>query len=136
MINKTIGYVKQVRSRLLAFLVGATFLAVPAVQAAEPHGFLPHSVKSDRAAGSERWWRSIWGLDLTRKLSDWRPKISAWEATEGFNLARPFGKAGPNLQFSSSLPDSVQRSLRDGGDRRIGAFGGDTDIYFFLQKRW
>lgn len=135
-INKTKRYRKPDLLQLLAFFVGVGFLATSLVQAAEPQGSPMYNAKNDQATASEGWWQSIWGLDLAGKLKDWRPEISAQETAEGFKLARPFGNTGPSLQLTSSLPDSVQRSLRDGGDNRIGAIGGDTDAYIFLQKRW
>jgi hypothetical protein len=58
------------------------------------------------------------------------------DATEGFNLLRPFGKSGPTIQCSSSLPASVRGSLRAAGDARLGAAGIETDLFVFLQKRW
>jgi hypothetical protein len=58
------------------------------------------------------------------------------EDGEGFNLARPFGKSGPTVQCSSSLPDSVWRGLRAGAAGQTGPLAGDTDVFLFLQKRW
>ena len=136
MIIRTKSYRKPDLLLLLAFFVGVGLVTTGLVQAAEPNDYLAPHGDNHRAAGSEHWWQSIWGLDLARKLENWRPKISVGEVTKGFQLASPFGKTGPSLRFSSSLPDSVQRSLRDGGDRRIGAFGSDTDAFVFLQKRW
>jgi len=136
MIKNTTRYRKPDLLLLLTFFVGVGFLATSLAQAAEPHGSLMYAAKSDHTTGSESWWQSIWGLDLARKLKNWRPKISVSEAAEGLELARPLGKSGPCLQFSSSLPDSVQRSLRAGGDNQIGSYGNDTDVFIFLQKRW
>ena len=136
MIIKTRRYHKPDLLLLLAAFVGAGLLATSLAQAKEPVNYPGIDADSDQAGYSENWWRAIWGLDLTRKLRDWRPKIRVEEDPEGLNLARPFGKTGPGLQLSSSLPDSVQRSLRDGGDNGIGAFGGEPDAYIFLQKRW
>lgn len=85
---------------------------------------------------SERWWQSLWGLDLARKLKEWRPSITVDKDVEGLNLARPFGKSGPALQCSSSMPDSVLRSLHAVGGHQAGPFGTDTDVFLFLQKRW
>jgi hypothetical protein len=136
MIIKTRLYRKPDLLLLLAVFVGTGFLATSVTNAAEPGGVLTLDAKNDQTGHSESWWRSIWGLDLTRKLKDWHPKITVEEDAEGLNLARPFGKTGPGLQLSSSLPVSVQRSLRDGGDNGIGALGNDTDAYIFLQKRW
>jgi hypothetical protein len=136
MITKTRRYRKPDLLLLLAVFVGTGFLATSLTQAAEPGDLLALDSKDDQSGHSESWWRSIWGMDLTRKLKEWHPKIRVEEDAEGLNLARPFGKTGPGLQLSSSLPVSVQRSLRDGGDNRIGALGSDTDAYIFLQKRW
>jgi hypothetical protein len=60
----------------------------------------------------------------------------AGEDGEGFNIAHPFGKSGPTIQCSSSLPDSAVRSLRAGGGPHIGTYARDTDVFVFLQKRW
>ena len=88
------------------------------------------------AGGSEKWWQSIWGLDLAHKLREWRPMITVNDNGEGFNIAQPFGKSGPTIQCSSSLPDSAVRSLRAGGGPHIATHARDTDIFVFLQKRW
>jgi hypothetical protein len=118
---------------LIALIVGLGVLATGVVQAATPADGM-------RAAGDsnsqEKPWQSLWGLDLARKLKEWRPSITIEKDAEGLNLARPFGKSGPTVQFSSSLPDSVQRSLHAGGDPQVGAFSSDTDLFLFLQKRW
>lgn len=116
----------------IALFVALGVLATSAVQAADPIG-----TRADRnLEGSEKWWQSIWGLDLARKLKDWRPSITIEKDAEGLNLARPFGKSGPALQCSSSLPDSVMRSLHAAGGYQSGVFSTDTDLFLFLQKRW
>ena len=121
----------------LTLFVGVGFVATAVAQAAEPYSVVMSFPENSTQAGrSESWWQSIWGLDLAKKLKDWRPKITPAEDGEGFHLARPFGKKGAALQFSSSLPDSVQRSLREGGDSRFDYFSYDTDAYLFIQKRW
>lgn len=121
---------------LMAFFVGTGVLTTGMLQAAPLNNTARADQQNREAAGVERWWQSIWGLDLAGKLKSWRPKVTWQNDTEGFNLARPFGKSGPTVQCSSSLPDSVQYSLRAGGDRHIGGLGSDTDVFVFLQKRW
>ena len=121
---------------LLALIVEVGVLATGPVHAAQPHDALYAGHPARDAAGGEKWWQSVWGLDLAGKLKQWQPKATWQSDAEGFNLARPFGKSGPTIQCSSSLPDSVQYSLRAGGDTRIGALGADTDVFVFLQKLW
>ena len=105
-------------------------------QAADSFNAMSPSEGSSKVGGSESWWQSIWGLNLAEKLSSWHPMVTVRDDGEGMNLARPFGKTGPTLQITSSLPNSVARSLRAGGDSQIGALGRDTDAYLFIQKRW
>lgn len=116
----------------IALFIGLGMLAGSMAQAAPQGGYRTDAVTE----GSEKWWQSIWGLDLARKLRDWRPSITIEKDAEGLNVARPFGKSGPTLQFTSSLPDSVRYSLRAGGDQQVGALGNNTDLFLFLQKRW
>ena len=111
-------------------------LATSVAQAAESLNGGSTGKRSSQVGGSESWWQSVWGLNLSEKLSSWHPMISVNDDCEGINLARPFGKTGPTLQVTSSLPASVSRSLRDGGDSQIGAFGDGPDAYVFFQKRW
>ncbi len=117
---------------LVALAVGLGVFASGVVQAAPP--------MAARAAAamdsSEKWLQAIGGLDLARKLKEWRPRIRVQKGAEGLNLARPFGKSGPTIQCSSSLPDSAQRSLRAGGGNRIGGRGSNSDLFLFVQKRW
>jgi len=120
----------------VSLFVALGFLATSMAQAADSINNLSTRKGAAQVGGSERWWQSIWGLNLAEKLSSWRPMITVRDDCEGMNLARPFGKAGPTLQVTSSLPDSVARSLRDGGDSQIGAFGSGPDAYVFFQKRW
>lgn len=89
-----------------------------------------------QVGGSESWWQSVWGLDLSEKLANWHPMISVHDDSEGLRLARPFGKVGPTLQITSSMPESVIRSLREGGDSQTGTAGSRTNVFLFLQKRW
>ena len=133
---KTTSYRKPDLLLLLTFCVTMGSLLSGVAQAANTSGMASLSKDSREAAGSENWWQSIWGLDLARKLKDWRPKVTVQEDGEGFNLARPFGKSGPTVQCSSSLPDSVWRGLRAGGAGQTGVLAGDTDVFLFLQKRW
>lgn len=121
---------------LVTFFVGVGFVATNVAHAAED--FDKHSIQksASKPGGLESWWESVWGLDLAEKLRNWRPSITVRDDGEGLNLARPFGKSGPTIQCSSSLPDSVARSLRAGGDNQIGAFGTESDAFVFLQKRW
>jgi len=116
---------------IIAVFVGLGVFAASVVQADPSGGRTGAGLE-----GSEKWWQSIWGLDLARKLKDWRPRITIQKDAEGLNLARPFGKSGPTLQFTSAMPDSVLYSLRAGGDHQVGAFGNNTDLFVFLQKRW
>ena len=112
-------------------------LATGLVQAAQPQDNGQHRHQgSSGAAGGEKWWQAVWGLDLAGKLREWRPRVTWQNEAEGFNLARPFGKSGPTIQCSSSLPDSVQYSLRARSDGQTGALVADTDVFVFLQKRW
>jgi hypothetical protein len=131
----TIDLISRCKPNLLALIVlivGSGVFATGVVQAAAP--------LDTRAArgleGSEKWWQSIWGLDLARRLKDWRPSVTIQIDAEGLNLARPFGKSGPTVQLTSAMPDTVLRSLRAGGDHQVGAFGNNTDLFLFLQKRW
>jgi hypothetical protein len=135
MFIKTINYRKS-DVLLFLLLVGASFLLSAKAQAAEPQGFVVSNAKPNASSDSVTWWPSKWALDLTWKLKDWRQKINLQQDTDGISVARPFGQGGPGLHFSASLPERVQRSLRDGGDNRIGAIGGDPDAYVFLQKHW
>jgi hypothetical protein len=121
---------------LLAFSVGVGVLATGIAQAADTPGQTKIGTHARAASGNEKWWRSIWGLDLAGKLREWRPMITANDDGEGFNIARPFGKSGPTIQCSSSLPDSAVRSLRAGGGPGIETYARDTDIFVFVQKRW
>ena len=119
----------------VSLFVAVGFLATSVAQAADSFNAMsPEGVS--KVGGSESWWQSIWGLNLAEKLSSWHPMVTVRDDGEGMNLARPFGKTGPTLQITSSLPNSVARSLRAGGDSQIGALGRDTDAYLFIQKRW
>ena len=121
---------------LLTLTVGVSVLATGIAQASERPDAVPFGADSRTAGSSEKWWQSIWGLDLSRKLREWQPKITVRDEGEGFNLAHPFGKSGPTIRCSSSLPDAALRSLRANGDPRFQTLGQDTDIFVFLQKRW
>jgi hypothetical protein len=120
----------------VSLFVAVGFLATNVAQAADSFNAMSPNEGSSKVGGSESWWQSIWGLNLAEKLSSWHPMITVRDDGEGMNLARPFGKTGPTLQITSSLPNSVERSLRDGGDSQIGALGGGPDAYLFIQKRW
>jgi len=119
---------------LIALFVGLGMAATRVVQAAPPASTGAAGNQDRTVDGSEKWWRSIWGLDLARKLKEWRPRITVQKDAEGLNLARPFGKSGPTIQCTSALPDSVQRSLLAGSRNRLA--GENTDLFLFLQKRW
>jgi hypothetical protein len=136
MTTKTTPHRKPNSLVLVTLLIVAGSLATSLGQAAEPQDAARSGQKSRHVPDGENWWRSIWNLDRTRKLKESRHKVPPQDDAEGFNLARPFGKSGPTIQCSSSLPDSVWRSLRAGGDNQLGAVGTDTDIFVFLQKRW
>jgi hypothetical protein len=136
MTAKTTPHRKPNLLALLALFVGAGVLATGLAQAAQPQDAFYPGHQGRGAAGGEKWWQSVWDLDLAGRLKEWRPKVTWQNDAEGINLARPFGKSGPTMQCSSSLPDSVQYSLRAGGDSHIGALGTDTDVFVFLQKRW
>jgi len=116
----------------LVLLVSAGVALTGVAQANETSSVLSSGKGDGRPVTYEKWWQSVWGLDLARKLKEWRPMVTVRDDGEGMNLARPFGKSGPTIQCSSSLPDSVVQGLRAGGDSEIG----DTDIFLFLQKRW
>jgi hypothetical protein len=120
----------------LVFVVGAGVASTGVAQANEASSALSSGKGDGRTVTYEKWWQSVWGLDLARKLKEWRPMVTVRDDGEGLNLARPFGKSGPTVQCSSSLPDSVVQSLSAGGDSGIGIVGRDTDIFLFLQKRW
>ena len=111
---------------LVTFFVAVGFLATSATQADD----------TAQVGGSESWWQSIWGLDLSEKLTNWHPMISAHDDGEGLYLAQLFGNTGPTLQVTSTMPGSVMRSLRGGGDSQIGAVGSSPNAFLFLQKRW
>jgi hypothetical protein len=121
---------------VLAVSVGVGVLATGIAQAADNPGKDAPQSYNRAAGGSETWWQSIWGLDLGRKLREWQPKITVNDNGEGFNIAQPFGKSGPTIQCSSSLPESAVRSLRAGGGPHIATHARDTDVFVFLQKRW
>ena len=120
----------------VSLFVAVGFLATSVAQAADSFNAMSPNEGVSKVGGSERWWQSIWGLNLAEKLSSWHPMITVRDDGEGMNLARPFGKTGPALQITSSLPHSVARSMRAGGDNQIGALGGSPDAYLFFQKRW
>jgi hypothetical protein len=136
MTRKSTHYRKPNLLVLLTLLVGAGFVATTVVQAAETPSIMSYQGDGTRFEKSDGWLQSIWNLGLTRKLKNWRPMITPAEDGEGFNLARPFGKKGPALQFSSSLPESVQRGLGSTGGTRPVGYSYDTDVYIFIQKRW
>lgn len=121
---------------LLAFFVGFGVLATSAVHAAEPLNIMSFQDPSARKKQSDRWYQSLWGVDLAGKLSNWKPKVTVDQNGEGLDLSRPFGVRGPALRLSDSMPDAVTRSLRAGGDSQIGAFDDTPDVYLFLEKRW
>ena len=120
----------------LTLFVGLGFVATTVAQAAESDNIMSFQDNSTHLEENDSWLQSVWSLDLAKKLKNWRPKITPEENGEGIHLARPFGKKGATLQFSSSLPDSVQRNLREGGKNYLGGSGYDTDAYLFIQKRW
>jgi len=135
MTIKTTHYRKPDLLLLLAFVVGVSFLATTVAQAAEPADFSGNSIRQAKSTGSG--WLSIPGLQLVQPLKNRYPKISLQALfAKGLDLAHPFGKAGPGLQLSSSLPASVRQTMRASGDSRADAAGNDTDVYIFLQKRW
>lgn len=120
----------------VSLFVTVGFLATSVAQADDTFNSMPTGKDSSQVGGSESWWRSVWGLNLAEKLSSWRPMITVRDDSEGMNLARPFGKTGPTLQVTPSLPESVARSLRAGGDSQIGSLSSAPDAYLFFQKRW
>lgn len=124
----------KLRALLLVCCLAGGVLATGVTQAAGPAD--ADTAYHPRNVVGETLRRVAPGLELARKLKDWRPRVTWQDATEGFNLLRPFGKNGPTIQCSSSLPASVRGSLRAGGDARLSADGIDTDLFVFLQKRW
>ena len=132
--------IKTTRARKPSLLVAVSlfvtvgFLATSAAQAADSFNFNSSNNGASDVGVSESWWQSVWGVNLTEKLSNWRPKITVEDDYDGFNLARPFGKSGPALQASPSLPESARRSFSAGGDSQVSA--GSPNAYLFLQKRW
>ena len=120
----------------MALFVGAGFMFTAVAQADQPTSVM-HGTKQGRYnTGDEKWWQSVWGLDLARKLKNWHPRITVRNDGEGLNLAHPFGKSGPTVQCSSSLPDTVKESLRAAGGSHIDGIDRDTDVFVFLQQRW
>jgi hypothetical protein len=122
----------RIRNPGLLMLLALAVLATSAVQAAGPVG--SQDSNSGVIFGDDGLWKSLRGFDLVQKIRDWKPKVNAGSDGEGFNLAHPFGKSGPGLQFTSSLPDSVVHSMAAGGSQGINR--PVTDAYIFLQKRW
>jgi hypothetical protein len=136
MTIKTTSHCKPNLLVLLACFVATSVLATGLAQAAQRDQSIDPDHRGRDAAGGEKWWQSVWGLDLAGKLREWHPKITLQNDAEGFNLARPFSKSGPTIQCSSSLPDSVRHSLRASGGHQVSTLGSDTDVFVFLQKRW
>ena len=132
--------IKTTRARKPSLLVAVSlfvtvgFLATSVAQAADSFNFNSSNNGASDVGVSESWWQSVWGVNLTEKLSNWRPKITVEDDHDGFNLARPFGKSGPALQASPWLPESAGRGLSAGGDSQVGS--GSPNAYLFLQKRW
>jgi hypothetical protein len=120
----------------VSLFVTLGFLATSVAQAADSFKFDSANDGVSDIGASESWWQSVWGLNLTEKLNNWRPKITVEDDYDGINLARPFGKSGPALQASPSLPESARRGLTSGGGSQVSASVGSPDAYLFLQKRW
>jgi len=117
----------------LTLFIGVSLVATGVAQAA---GDTDNADTGGSLSDVHDVWESVWDFDLAAKLAAWKPSVYVDDEGEGFNLAHPLGKAGPALQLTSSMPDSVHRSLRAGGDTGVGSLRGDTDAYLFLQKRW
>lgn len=85
---------------------------------------------------SGEWLQSLGGLDLAKRIKNWRPKIVVDNGGDGLRLSHPFGSHGPALKFSTSVPGVVKQSLRAGGDSQVGSLNDNPDGYLFLQRRW
>jgi len=136
MIDKTVRYRKPDLLLLLTFFVGIGFLATSLAQAATPFSGTAAGAVTAQVNESDNWWRSTWGLELARKMTQWRSNFSWVALSDSFQLARSSDKTGFSLHCSSSLPETMRRGLRDGGDKRIGAGSTDTDVFVFMEKRW
>lgn len=135
MYSKQTRYHKPNLMFLLSLFVGLGVLVTSLVQAAEPIVQYPAVQEENHQNILKDWFHSLSDLKLTEKLQNWKPKLDT--SGDGVNLAYPFGDSGPSLRVSNALPDAAQRSLRAGGDHRIGAVDGDgPDAYLFFQKRW
>ena len=122
---------------LLFVFTGFGFFAASIVHAAEPLDSVSLQNYSTKKTESERWYQSLWGIDLARKLREWKPKITVAEGDEGLRLSRPFGVRGPALRLSDAMPESAMRSLRGGRNEQDAAFNSEMpDVYLFLEKRW
>jgi hypothetical protein len=123
---------------LVAVFVGLGVVLTSVAQAEQrmsSASMLNHQAKHQ--SFPERWFYSLWDLDLADKLKSWKPKVEVAVCEDGLNLSRPFGNHGPVLQLSTSVPERAEYSLRAGGDSRVGVLGSDRpDAYLFLQKRW
>ena len=137
MNTKPIRYRKPNLLVLLTLFVGAGFLATSVVQASEAMSITSEGKQATQRSGVQQWLKPVWNLDLEQQLRNWKPAFTLDEDGQALNLARPFGAHGPTLRLSHSLPERVKRSLRAGGDHRIGSSGADNpDAYMFLEKRW
>ncbi len=121
---------------VLIFAVGFGVLATSVAHAAEPVNIMSLQNPGSTKNHSESWYESLWGVDLAKKIANWKPPITADDGSEGLTLARPFGTRGPAVRVSDSMPESVLRSLRDGGDNGVGVRDDSPDVYLFLEKRW
>jgi hypothetical protein len=138
MMNKiTTRYYKPDLLILLLVFTGFGVFAASVVHAAEPLNSVSLQNYSSTNIESERWYQSLWGIDLARKLHEWKPKITVEEGDEGLRLSRPFGVRGPALRLSDAMPESAMRSLRGGRNEQDAAFNSEMpDVYLFLEKRW
>jgi hypothetical protein len=137
MIRKTTRYRKPDLLFLVTLFVGFGVLVTSVAQAAEPLIMNKAGSQPVEQSLSNQWLQSVWSLDLTEKIQNWKPMVRVDSDGHGVRLSRPFGAHGPALRLSASVPDETRRSLRAGGDHQIGASSADSpDAYIYLQKRW
>ena len=137
MNTKPIRYRKPNLLVLLTLFVSVGVLATSVVQASDAMSITSEGRQAVQGSDAQQWLKPVWNLDLQQQLRNWKPEFTLDKDGQALNLARPFGAHGPTLWLSHSLPDRVQRSLRAGGDHRIGASLADNpDAYMFLEKRW
>jgi hypothetical protein len=135
MSKKSSHYRKPDLMFLLTLFVGVGVVATSLVHADGAPRVSSLMEQDAHKSLPRQWLNSLTDLDLANRIKNWKPRIDT--DGSGVMVGQLFGRQGPALRVSASVPGEVSDSLRAGGDDRIGVLNTDSpDAYIFLQKRW